>query len=128
LEIDFVEGDVRYTIRGPFGVRRRFAHPNPGATDEEIALCMASATAQDFISGVAENSANPPQNLEEAQNWTESYCEGVIEGIKDVSEENNMPIPEEYEEPLRRAVEDDATVVVDADGVRVVQGETRQIS
>lgn len=105
LEINFIEGQIEYVIRGPLGVRRRFAHPNPGATDEDIALCMASETGQAFIQGLTENSLAPPQDLEQAQEWLKSFCEGTVEGVKSQRDEEDMfvPVPEELQDALERA-------------------------
>lgn len=127
LEINFLEGEIEYTIRGPFGVKRRFAHPNPGVTDEELALCMASETAQSFIRGIGENSPSPPQSLDEAHQWMNDYCTGVLEGIKSVDDDPLVPVPEELEDALQRALEEEGEVVIDTEGEVVQEGGIPQL-
>lgn len=92
LEVDFVEGGVEYTIRGPFGVKRILASPNPGATEEEMVKCMVSETTTKFIMGLIENSSSPPDSYEQALEWQKNYCEGVIEGIKTAPGEDSPEV------------------------------------
>lgn len=95
LEINFSDKEIELVIRGPFGAKRVFAHPNPGVTDEEVAQCMQGRTANRFIKGLIENSPFPPRSLEEAQEWTEKYCRGTLESMKEEYGEDAIPLPED---------------------------------
>lgn len=106
LEINFKEEKIEYIIRGPLGVKRRFAKPNPGVTDEEVAICMRGRSANNFIQGIIENSPIPPSSPQEAQQWMEDYCRGTLESLKAEAREQVIPLPPDMQEAYEQAMDE----------------------
>lgn len=101
LEVNYTEGKVEFKIRGPFGCKRYLAHPNPGVTDEEMAICMQGQSSNNFIRGLIKKSPFKPSSPQEARDWQRSYCEGTLESLKAEDEEPMFPMPDD----LKRAIE-----------------------
>lgn len=111
IEINFREGMIDFVIRGPLGLRRRFAVPNPGVTEEEVAVCMEGDMSNRFIKGIIENSPRPPSSTGEATEWQRSYCEGVLEAMKREHEGPRLPLPDDLRAALDRAEQEDEDVI-----------------
>lgn len=106
LEINFKDEEIEYVIRGPLGVKRRFAKPNPGVTDEEVAICMRGESANNFIQGIIEDAPFQPSSPREAQRWMEDYCRGTLESLKAEANQQVIPLPPDMEEAYERAIEE----------------------